>query len=170
MQYSTDNQNWSTTIPQGTDAGKYTVYYKVVGDANHSDTDVQSLKVKIGQLAVAEPTVNGTYTYTGSEQTVTLTGVESCMSVASGNKATNAGSYEAVITLDGNHKWADGSDGKVQWSIAKAEPKAEDFVFQAPGNLTYDGETKSASVSVKTGIEGMGKMTSRGGAFTLLLS
>ena len=158
LKYSLDNANWSTEIPSATNAGEYTVYYKVVGDANHSDTDAQSLKVKIGQLAVAEPTVNGTYTYTGSEQTVTLTGVEGCMSVASGNKATNAGSYEAVITLDGNHKWADGSDGKVQWSIAKAEPKAEDFVFQAPGNLTYDGETKSASVSVKTGIEGMGKI------------
>ena len=39
----------------------------------------------------------------------------------SGNKAVNAGSYEVVITLDGNHKWADGSDGKLQWSIGKAE-------------------------------------------------
>ena len=112
----------------------------------------------IEKLAVAEPTVTGTYTYTGSEQTVTLTDVESCMTIASGNKGTNAGSYEVVITLDGNHKWADGSDGKVQWSIAKAEPKAEDFVFQAPGNLTYDGEAKSASISVKTGIEGMGEI------------
>ena len=112
----------------------------------------------IEKLAVAEPTVSGTYTYTGSEQAVTLTGMESYMTIASGNEAVGAGSYEVVITLDGNHKWADGSDGKVRWSIAKAEPKAEDFVFQAPGNLTYNGETKSASVSVKTGIEGMGEI------------
>ena len=54
MQYSTDNQTWSTTIPQGTDAGKYTVYYKVVGDENHSDTAVDSIEVTI---AKADPVI-----------------------------------------------------------------------------------------------------------------
>ena len=210
MQYSTDNQTWSTTIPQGTDAGKYTVYYKVVGDENHSDTAVDSIEVtiakakavitvdtttitvtygetvllptattnfgtvvcdktaddlvnagtytvtytvegtenfegatktltvKVEQLAVAEPTVTGTYTYTGKELTAQLTGVESYMTVASGNKGTNADNYEVVITLDGNHKWAEGSDGKVQWSIDKA--KAEISVNTDPITVTY-GET-----------------------------
>ena len=54
MQYSTDNQTWSTTISQGTDAGKYTVYYKVVGDENHSDTAVDSIEVTI---AKADPVI-----------------------------------------------------------------------------------------------------------------
>ena len=138
MQYSTDNQTWSTTIPQGTDAGKYTVYYKVVGDENHSDTDVQYVEVEIGQLAVAEPTVTGTYTYSGKEHTVTLAGVESCMTIASGNKGTNAGNYEVQVTLDGNHQWAEGSDGKIPWSIDKA--KAEISVNTDPITVTY-GET-----------------------------
>ena len=145
MQYSTDNQTWSTAIPQGTDAGKYTVYYKVVGDANHIDTDVQSVVVKIGQFAVAEPTVSGTYTYTGKEQMVTLTGVGSYMTVVSGNKAVGAGSYEAVITLDGNHKWADGSDGKVQWSIGKAE--FGDVYVSQSGMLTYNKTAQTPRVN-----------------------
>ena len=37
MNYSLDNTVWSSTIPTGTDAGDYTTYYKVVGDASHAD-------------------------------------------------------------------------------------------------------------------------------------
>ena len=35
--YSTDGNNYSKDIPTATDAGTYTVYYKVAGDANHND-------------------------------------------------------------------------------------------------------------------------------------
>lgn len=37
LQYSTDNDNWSTYLPEGRYAGEYTVYFKVVGDAAHED-------------------------------------------------------------------------------------------------------------------------------------
>ena len=37
LQYSTDNDNWSTYLPDARDAGEYTVYFKVVGDAAHED-------------------------------------------------------------------------------------------------------------------------------------
>jgi hypothetical protein len=60
------------------------------------------------------------------------------MNIASGNKGINAGSYEVLITLDGNHKWADGSDGKLQWSIGKAQTEIN--VNTDPVNVTY-GET-----------------------------
>ena len=108
--------------------------YSVAGTDNY-DGDSKTVTVTIEKLAVAEPTVTGTYTYTGTEQTVALAGIESCMTIASGNKATNTGSYEVVLTLDGNHKWADGSDGKVQWNIAKA--KAEITVDPDPITVTY---------------------------------
>ncbi len=35
--YSLDGTSYSTDIPTATDAGTYTVYYKVAGDANHND-------------------------------------------------------------------------------------------------------------------------------------
>ena len=38
MQYSLDGTNWSPDVPTGKDVGAYTVQYKVVGDANHTDT------------------------------------------------------------------------------------------------------------------------------------
>lgn len=53
MQYSlTENGAYSAAIPTGKNAGGYTVYYKVAGDANHNDTDPQSVTVTIGKAAV----------------------------------------------------------------------------------------------------------------------
>ena len=52
MQYSLDGTTYATTIPQGTDAGSYTVYYRVKGDGNYSDIAAQSLDVTIASKTV----------------------------------------------------------------------------------------------------------------------
>ena len=50
MQYSlTENGTYSQDIPTGTDAGAYTVWYRVIGDENHNDTTPASVPVRIGQ-------------------------------------------------------------------------------------------------------------------------
>lgn len=50
MQYSlTENGTYSQDIPTGTDAGAYTVWYRVIGDANHNDTAPASVAVRIGK-------------------------------------------------------------------------------------------------------------------------
>ena len=50
MQYSlTENGTYSPDIPVGTDAGAYTVWYRVIGDANHNDTAPASVAVRIGK-------------------------------------------------------------------------------------------------------------------------
>ena len=50
MQYSlTENGTYSQDIPTGTDAGAYTVWYRVIGDANHNDTVPASVMVRIGK-------------------------------------------------------------------------------------------------------------------------
>ena len=50
MQYSlTENGTYSQDSPVGTDAGAYTVWYRVIGDANHNDTAPASVAVRIGQ-------------------------------------------------------------------------------------------------------------------------
>lgn len=50
MQYSlTENGTYSQVIPTGTDAGTYTVWYRVIGDANHNDTAPASVVVRIGK-------------------------------------------------------------------------------------------------------------------------
>ena len=53
MQYSlTENGTYSQDIPTGTDAGAYTVWYRVIGDENHNDTAPASVAVRIGQKAL----------------------------------------------------------------------------------------------------------------------
>ena len=37
IEYSTDGENWSGTLPTGKKAGEYTVQIKYIGDANHED-------------------------------------------------------------------------------------------------------------------------------------
>ena len=50
MQYSlTENGTYSPDTPTGTDAGAYTVWYRVIGDANHNDTAPASVAVRIGK-------------------------------------------------------------------------------------------------------------------------
>ncbi len=50
MQYSlTENGTYSQDSPVGTDAGTYTVWYRVIGDANHNDTAPASVAVSIGK-------------------------------------------------------------------------------------------------------------------------
>ena len=50
MQYSlTENGTYSQNIPTGTNAGTYTVWYRVIGDANHNDTVPASVAVSIGK-------------------------------------------------------------------------------------------------------------------------
>ena len=50
MLYSlTENGTYSQDIPTGTDAGAYTVWYRVIGDANHNDTAPASVAVSIGK-------------------------------------------------------------------------------------------------------------------------
>ena len=53
---------------------------------------------------------------------------------------TNAGTYTASITM--------GSvTANVTYTIAKANPKADDFTFTPPTSLTYDGNPKTAKVT-----------------------
>lgn len=58
---------YSETVPAGTDAGEYTVWYKVAGDSNHTDTQPASVTVTIAPKTVtATVTVSGgSLTYTG---------------------------------------------------------------------------------------------------------
>ena len=50
MQYSlTENGKYSQNIPTGTDAGAYTVWYRVIGNPNHNDTAPASVAVRIGK-------------------------------------------------------------------------------------------------------------------------
>ena len=59
-----DSGAWGAAIPQATNAGTYTVWYKVVGDGNHNDTAAASVTVTIARQNITPSvTVSGSYTY-----------------------------------------------------------------------------------------------------------
>lgn len=74
IQYSTDGSNYYTDIPTGTNAGDYSVWYKVVGDENHSDTDPVEVKITIAKATPDYTVPTGlTATYGNTLNDVTLT-------------------------------------------------------------------------------------------------
>ena len=154
MQYALDDVNYSTTLPQGTDAKEYSVYFKVVGDQNYNDVEAQILKVTIAQAELTAATlVETSLVYNQQEQTVQVASVMAGNLVVpadgyevTGNKATNVGFYTATITGKGNFK----GEVTAQYGIV---PDAE-AVFALtldPTEFVYDGTEKKPAVTVKVG-------------------
>lgn len=70
---------WSSEIPTATNAGEYTVYYKVLGDDSHSDLiddEKQQLTVTIAKAdaQVTAPTAKTGLTYNGESQALIVAG------------------------------------------------------------------------------------------------
>ena len=114
MQYSlTENGTYSPDIPTGTDAGAYTVWYRVIGDANHKDTAPASVAVRIGKkpltiigVTAASKTYDGTTNADITSVTfdgVTLNRGTDYTVTASFDKASvgNGKSITATVTLIG---------------------------------------------------------------------
>lgn len=96
---------------------------------------------------IAVPTAKTGLTYTNSE----ITGVDDGVGYTlTGNKGVVAGNYTAIAKLKSGYKWNDGSitDKEISWSIGKRKPVVSDFNYYNPSNLTYDGNAKTATVSL----------------------
>ena len=158
MRYSSDGTSWSTTVPTGVNAGSYTVYYKVIGDANHSDSAARSVYVTIAKAASSctAPTANS-LTYTGSALALVSAGSTSdgemqySLDGTSWNAtiptATNAGNYTVYYKVigDGNHN--DTEPQSVDVTIGKASDKPLENVTD-----TLLRSAKSISISVASAV------------------
>ena len=71
---------------------------------------------------------------------------------------TDVGTYIVKINVDEGPNYNSATDltnNNRKFSIAKAASSSDDFDFTAPSNLTYDGSSKSATVTAKPSISGM---------------
>ena len=151
MQYKVGESEWSENIPTATNAGTYTVEYKVVVDDNYNEPQGGSVEVVIAKAnaTVTAPTAK-TLTYTGSAQELinagSVIGGKMQYKVGEGEWSenipteTNAGTYtvEYRVVADGNHNAADG--GEVKVTIAKAEVTVT--APTAKTELAYTGEAQ----------------------------
>ena len=76
MQYKVGSGSWGTSIPTGTNAGSYTVYYKVVGNTNYNDNNGSNFQVTIAKAAptYTAPTAKSGLAYDGFAQVLITAG------------------------------------------------------------------------------------------------
>ena len=87
-------------VAEPKDAGDYTVWYKVAGDGNHSDTTPESVGVTIAKAKVEIPAADPTqFTYSGEEQTYTL--AASGLYTVAGNVRKSAGENYEITYVEG---------------------------------------------------------------------
>lgn len=137
MQYSSDNSNWSTTIPSGTNANTsgYTVYYRVAGGTNYNDIAAASITVPIAKanatLSVSPTTAKiGLQNYqTGVAATITYVGDGTLSAVSSDTSvAVVAGSGTTSLTITG--------DGVTEGSATITISATAGSNYNAPSNAT----------------------------------
>ena len=151
IQYSSNGTSWSTTIPTGTNAGNYTVYWKIIGDANHFDKDPASISVTINKASPSySAPVKKSLTYTGSAQSLITAGSTSHGRIQYSSNGTswsttiptgtNAGDYTIYWRIVGDANHNDKNSASIAASINKANPS-----YTVPKNklIAYTGSAQS---------------------------
>ena len=121
-------ENTATVTITDNANGNYTVWYKVAGDGNYSDTTPESVGVTIAKAKVEIPAADPTqFTYSGEEQTYTL--AASGLYTVAGNVRKSAGTYTVTVTLKDAENYV--------WSDNTATVKTFDFaIAKAPVTVT----------------------------------
>ncbi len=146
------------TLKENTD---YTVKYennievgtaKVIVTGTGDYTGTITLEFTIKATTVTIPTLTGTYTYNGVEQTAKLNGLDSALVNVSGDKATNKGDYTITVSLkdSDNYVWSDNSTANktIAWSIAAYDLSNATIAETANQNYTGKGITPTPAVTV----------------------
>ncbi len=162
---------YSETVPTGTDAGEYTVWCKVAGDSNHTDTQPASVTV-----TVAPKTVTATVTVSGDSLTYTGDPLKPGVIVKDGDTVISPEEYDVSYRDNVNAGTATvtvrnkaGGNYTVSGSTTFEIGKAASEVRTAPGantGLVYNGGEQTL---VTTGTALGGKLKYRlgeSGGFT----
>lgn len=138
MQYSlTENGTYSHDIPAGTDAGTYTVWYRVIGDANHNDTAPASVVVRIGKKPL---TITGVTAASKSYDGTTDAGITS---VTFDNVTLNRGTD---YTVTANFDDASVGNGKnITATVTLMEQAAKNYALEQSSFTTTGSITKTAA-------------------------
>ena len=138
MQYSlTENGTYSQDIPVGTDAGAYTVWYRVIGDANHNDTAPASVAVSIGKKPL---TITGVTTASKPYDGTTNADISS---VTFDNVTLNRGTdYTVAASFDDASV---GSGKSVTATVSLMGQAAKNYVLEQSSFPTTGSITKAAA-------------------------
>ena len=165
MTSGVDN-SWSTEIPEGTNAGEYTVYYKVVGDDNHNNLESENYKIDVtiakATATVTAPTAKTDLVYNGEKQELVVAGTigkdQGEIQYRLGEdgewsteipKGTNAGEYTVYYKVvgDDNHNNLESENYKIDVTIAKATPEV---TINAAESLVFTNESQPLLTNAET--------------------
>ena len=138
MQYSlTENGTYSQTIPTGTDAGAYTVWYRVIGDENHNNTTPASVAVSIGKKPL---TITGV---TAASKPYDGTTNADISSVTFDNVTLNRGTdYTVTASFDD----ASAGNGKnITATVTLMEQTAKNYALEQSNFTTTGSITRAAA-------------------------
>ena len=142
MQYSTDGASYSAAIPTGTNAGDYTVFYYVQGDANHSDTAKAQVKVTIAKADPALAWTDQTVTYTGEQAVITAPTVT----------LVNGETYDSTFTYqykaEGAEDFTDGLPTEAGSYTVRASMDAQPNYNAASVTMTLTIEKAAATAAM----------------------
>ena len=177
MQYKLGTDGtWSSDIPAVTNAGEYTVYYKVLGDDNHGDIAEASVTVVIAKAnstfskLPSDPDLH----YTGEMQALLIAGETTCgtiwyklddgewtTTIPTEINAVGHNVYYKIVGDDNHNDLVDDETQKLYVTIARANALVT--APTAKTGLTYNGENQplvnagsatGASIEYKLGADG----------------
>ena len=146
-----DSETWTSCTEGTTTVGGQGTYYVRVKATDISYTsDAAAVTVPKHLKAISFPAPVLTYTYDGNEHTLLVPGEG--YTVSGDTKATDAGAYKATVTLDQDkYQWSVApADNTLTWTISKRAARAADFAFTAPADLVWDGNPKTASITLNS--------------------
>ena len=145
IQYSTDNSNWSATVPTQTNAGNYTTYWRFIGDGgNFYDIGSTSLSSSIAKANQSAPTAYGSTTTYNTTATASASGGggQGSLEWSNGNTQTSIGSKTTKARWAGNNNYNASS-----WSneVTLTMNKASGSVTSSPSarSLTFNGSSQT---------------------------
>jgi len=148
---SPDSETWTPCTEGTTTVGGQGTYYVRIKATDISYTsDAATVTVPKYLKAISFPAPVLTYTYDGNEHTLLVPGEG--YTVSGDTKATDAGAYKATVTLDQDkYQWSVAPESDtITWTISKRAARAEDFTFTAPADLVWDGNPKTASITLNS--------------------
>ena len=177
MQYKLGTDGtWSSDIPTATNAGEYTVYYKVLGDDNHGDIAEASVTVVMAKAnstfskLPSDPDLH----YTGEMQALLVAGETTCgtiwyklddgewtTTIPTEINAVGHNVYYKIVGDDNHNDLVDDETQKLYVTIARANSLVT--APTAKTDLTYNGEAQrlvnagsatGASIEYKLGADG----------------
>ena len=166
---STDDL-YTAAIPTKTNAGTYQVWYKVIGDANHNDSEAQCIEVSIGKKAVTVSAADVSVTYDGQRHSITVDVTDSEGAAITYKKAgeaeygaanpafTDAGEYKVAYQVEKENYTTYTGTAKVTIAKATQAAPAETFtaakatgVDKADGRISGFAVTKAYQYSADEG-------------------